>query len=55
MLTAGTLGGTTGLTLLVGCLVEVVAEVLIDVDDLSEPATGLISGADVRACVSEPD
>lgn len=57
MLTAGTLGGTTGLTPLVGCLVEVVAEVLIDVEDLSEPANGQISEAeaDVRACVSEPD
>lgn len=57
MLTAGTLGGTTGLTLLVGCLVEVVPEVLGDIEDLSEPANGLISEAeaDVRAGVSEPD
>lgn len=57
MLTAGTLGGTTGLTLLGGCLVEAVAEVLGDIEDLSEPANGLISEAeaDVRAGVSEPD
>lgn len=45
MLTAGTLGGATGLTLLVGCLVEVAAEVLAGVEDLSEPANGLISEA----------
>lgn len=61
MLTAGTLGGATGLTLLVGCLVEVAAEVLAGVDDLSEPANGLISeaaegtGPDARAGVSEAD
>lgn len=65
MLTAGTLAGTTGLTLLVGCLVEVAAEELVDVEDLSEPANGLISEAeggaeggseaDDRAGVSEPD
>lgn len=54
MLTAGTLGGATGLTLLVGCLVEVAG-----IEDLSEPANGLISeaveGAEARAGVSEPD
>lgn len=47
--------------LLVGCLVEVAAEVLAGVDDLSEPANGLISeaaegtGPDARAGVSEAD
>lgn len=45
MLTAGTFGGATGLTLLVGCLVEVAAEVLAGVEDPSEPANGLISEA----------
>lgn len=61
VLTAGTLGGATGLTLLVGCLVEVAAEVLVGVEDLSEPANGLISEAaegtkgNARAGVSEPD
>lgn len=57
VLTAGTLGGTTGLTPLAGCLAEAVAEVLVDVEDLSEPANGLMSEAeaDVRAGVSEPD
>lgn len=57
MLTAGTLGGATGLTLLVGCLVEAVPEVLVGIEDLSEPVNGLISEAeaDVRAGVSEPD
>lgn len=57
MLPAGTLGGTTGLTLLVGCLVEAVPEVLADIEELSEPANGLISDAeaDVRAGMSEPD
>lgn len=60
MLTAGTLGGAIGLTVLVGCLVEVAAEVLAGVEDLSEPANGLISeaieGAEAaaRAAVSEP-
>lgn len=61
MLTAGTLGGTTGLTLIVGgCLVEVAAGGLV-VEDLSESAIGLISEAEegaearVRAGVPEPD
>lgn len=49
MLTAGTLGGTTGLTLLVGgCLVEVAAEGLA-VEDLCESANGLISEAEAEA------
>lgn len=61
MLTAGTLGGATGLTLFVGCLVEVAAEMLAGVDELSEPANGLISeaaegtGPKARAGVSEAD
>lgn len=60
MLTAGTLGGATGLTLLAGCLVEAAAEVLAGAEDLSDPADGLISEAveaeaGARAGVSEPD
>lgn len=60
-MTAGTLGGATGLTLLAGCLVDVAAEVLPGVGDLSEPGNGLISDAvegteaGARAGVSEPD
>lgn len=54
LLTAGTLGDTAGLTVLVGCLVVVAAP---EVDDVG----GLVSGADedpeasVRTGVSEPD
>lgn len=58
-LTAGTLGGAAGVVLLVGCLVAAAPEA--DVEFLSEPANGLVSGADedpeagVRTGVSEPD
>lgn len=54
LLTAGTLGDTAGLTVLVGCLVVVAAP---EVDDVG----GLVSGADedpeasVRTGVSQPD
>lgn len=60
-LTAGTLGGTTGSMLLVGCLVAAAPELEADVEVLSEPADGLVSWADegpdasVRTGVSEPD
>lgn len=61
-LTAGTLGGTTGLMmLLVGCLVAAAPELEADVEVLSEPTDGLVSWADegpdagVRTGVSEPD
>lgn len=61
VLTAGTLGLTKELTLLVGCLVAVAPEPEPGVEFLSEPADGLESGADVGpgagVCtgVSEPD
>lgn len=58
MLTAGTLGVTTGVMLLVGCLVAVAPEPEGSVELRSEPADGLDSGADegaVRTGVSEPD
>lgn len=58
-LTAGTLGGTVGVTLLLGCLVAAAPEAGAEL--LSELADGLVSGADedpepsVRTGVSEPD
>lgn len=59
MLTAGTLGLTAGVMLLVGCLVAAAPEPEADAEEfLSEPADGLESGADVagiRTGVSEPD
>lgn len=59
MLIVGTLGGAIGLTLLVGCLVGAAAEELAGVEDLSEPASGLISeaveGTEADALASEPD
>lgn len=59
-LTAGTLDGTTGVMLLVGCLVEAAPELEADVELLSDPAKGLVSEADegskagVRPGVSKP-
>lgn len=56
MLTAGTLGVTTGLV--VGCRVAAAPETAVEF--LSDPAEGLVSGvatgpeADVRMGVSEP-
>ena len=60
-LTAGTLGVTAGVMLLIGCLVAAAPEPAADAEFLSEPADGLESGADeapgagVRTGVSEPD
>lgn len=61
MLTAGTLGGTTGVMLLVGCLVEAAPKLEADVEFLSELASGRVSEADdgpeavLHTNVSEPD
>lgn len=61
VLTAGTLGGATGLMLLVGCRVEVAAEVLAGAEGLSDSIDGLVSEAveateaDARAGASEPN
>lgn len=61
MLTAGTLGVTAGVMVLVGCLVAAAPEPEATVEFLSEPHDGLESGADegpeagARTGVSEPD
>lgn len=61
VLTAGTLGATAGVMLLVGCLVAAGPELEADVEVLSDPTDGLDSCADegpeagVRTGVSEPD
>lgn len=61
MLTAGTLGVTAGVMVLVGCLVAAAPEPEATVEFLSEPHDGLESGADegpeagTRTGVSEPD
>lgn len=64
VLTTGTLGVTTGVVLLVGCLVAAAPELEVDEEFLSEPDDGLASGAaggvggagaGVRTGVSEPD
>ena len=55
VLTAGTLGVTTGVTLLVGCLVAAAPELEADEEFLSEPVDGLESGAGVITGVSEAD
>lgn len=52
-LTAGTLGVTAGVTLLVGCLVAAAPELDADAEFLSEPADGLESGADKGPVASE--
>lgn len=60
-MTAGTLGVTAGVMLLVGGLVAAAPQPETNVELLSEPADGLASGADtdpeagVRTGVSEPD
>lgn len=61
MLTAGTLGVTAGVMVLVGCLVAAAPDPETTVEFLSEPHDGLESGANegpeagTRTGVSEPD